>query len=107
MCPQMRDIGRATCRRVKHARSGQQPVRHTEDALLATRRPVDELDELTRRRVHAWEMKHGGVAIWCGRDLDEGTRGVGHVDELDRDVERARPQCAPIGERSAKHARGQ
>ena len=31
MCPQMPDVGRATCRRVKHARSGQQPVRHTED----------------------------------------------------------------------------
>ena len=82
-------------------------MRHTEDAWLATRRLVNEFDELTRRRAHAREMKHGGVAIWCGRDLDEGTRGVGHVDELDRDVERPRPQRAPIGERSAKHARGQ
>ena len=77
MCPQMRDIGRATCRRVKHARSGQQPVRHTEDARLAARRLVDEIDELTRRRAHAWEMKHGGVAVRGDRELDEGAGGVG------------------------------
>jgi hypothetical protein len=45
-------------------------VRHTEDARLAARRLVDEIGELPRRRTHAWEMKHGGVAICGDRDLD-------------------------------------
>ena len=45
-------------------------------------------------------MEHGGVAVCSDRDLDEGARGVGHVDEFDRDVERPRPQRAPIGERA-------
>ena len=35
-------------------------------------------------RLCAGQIEYGGVAVRRGRDLDEGTRGVRHVDELHR-----------------------
>jgi hypothetical protein len=67
------------------------PAQDGRYAQLATRGPIHKFNELARRCLRAREMKHGGVAVCSGRELDEDARGVGHVDEFDRNVERPKP----------------